>query len=392
MRLSVVMVLAALGSVACGATSGVLAGPSPTQTLITPTPWPSPTATADVCLNLPPVKCDVMRRVEDDQKQALDRWRAEVARTYDPLPAIPFVASTPRPTPGPATPTPEPAVRSCTASDLVAVENGTNGAGGVTMRAVVFANRSDSPCGLKGRFGVRIFVNGRPADASYADPDATSGHLVILGAGQDVPVAGAAVRPGQAWTWVMFSRSCSYLSASASEVAFALRDGSIVRVALPARDLGGPTRTPIPTERCTDAPYFPYVGASDIAPVLPVEMPAESSPMLTVALRSPGLAVAGEMYRFEVTLTNASSEPFHFIECPNYAMSVSGGAEDRVVRERHALRCDTLPPLASHATAVFAMEIAIPGDWPVTLDGGLGWNLEGYAAGVKLSLGIARRA
>jgi hypothetical protein len=333
-----------------------------------------------------------MRRMEDDRQQALNRWRAEVARTYDPLPAIPFVASTPRTTPGPATPTPEPAVRSCTASDLVAVENGTNGAGGTTMRAVVFANRSDSPCGLKGRLGVRIFVNGRPAEASYADPDATSGHLVILGAGQDAPVTGAPLRPGQAWTWVTFSRSCSYLSASASEVGFALMDGSIVRVGLAARDLGGPTPTPIPTERCTDAPYFPYIGAWDIAPVLPVEMPAEAFPALTVSVRSPGMAVAGEMYRFEVTLTNPSSEPFHFIECPNYAMWVSGGAEDRVVRERHALRCGAAPLLASHATATFAMELAIPVDWPVTLDGGLGWNLEGYAAGVRLSLAIARRA
>ena len=150
--------------------------------------------------------------------------------------------------------------------------------------------------------------------------------------------------------------------------------------------------TPIPTERCTDAPYFPYIGAWDIAPVLPVEMPAESFPTLTVSVNSPGIAVAGEVYRFEVTLTNPSSEPFHFTECPNYAMSVSGGAEDRVVRKRHVLRCETVPLLGSHATATFAMELAIPGDWPVTLDGGLGWNLEGYAAGVKLSLGIARRA
>ena len=209
---------------------------------------------------------------------------------------------------------------------------------------------------------------------------------------EDAPVPDAALRPGQAWTWVTFSRSCSYLSASASEVAFTLRDGSIVRVALPARDLGGPMPTPIPTDRCTDAPYFPYVGAWDIAPVLPIEMPAEAFPALTVSVRSPGMAVAGEMYRFEVTLTNPSSEPFRFSECPNYAMWASGGAEDRVVRARHALRCETVPLLASHGIATFAMELAIPGDWPATLDGGLGWNLEGYAAGVKLSLGIARRA
>jgi hypothetical protein len=334
-----------------------------------------------------------MRRVEDDQKQALNRWRAEVARTYDPLPAIPFVASTPRPTPGPPTPTPEPAVRSCTASDLAAAENGTNGAGGTIMRAVVFANRSASPCGLKGRLGVHIFVNGRPAQASYADPDAGSSSLVVLSAGQDAPVTGAALRPGQAWTWITFSRSCSYLSALASEVALTLpTDGSIVRVALPARDLGGPMPTPIPTDRCTDAPYFPYVGAWDIAPVLPIEKPAEASPALTVSVNSPGLAVAGEIYHFEVTLRNPSSEPFRFSQCPNYTMWASGGAEDRVVRARHVLRCETVPLLAPHATATFAMEVAIPADWPLTLDGGLGWNLEGYAAGVKLSLGVARRA
>ena len=142
---------------ACGDTGAALSGAT-RGPLVTPTPPPSPTPYD--CGQLPAPKCEVMRRVEQDHRDAIDRWQALAERSYVPILGVTFVDSSPRTTLPPSTPSPspEPSVRACAAADLVGALGGTNGAGGTSMQAVVVANRGESPCGLKGRPTVRILA------------------------------------------------------------------------------------------------------------------------------------------------------------------------------------------------------------------------------------------
>lgn len=236
-----------------------------------------------------------------------------------------------------------------------------------------------------------MVVDGELARATYADADPV-GTLVIVEPGLGAPGTAFAPKPGQAWTSIAFSRSCSLLSSSAGRLVLILpADGSELEVDVAARVLGEPKPTPIPSDRCLDAPYFPNVSAWPFAPVVS-NSPAEPPTAISVRANAPALAVAGETYRFEITITNDGAQIVRYPTCPNYEVWVYGGAEGRLVRERHALSCETTRELAPHVSATFAMEIGIPADWPVTLDGSFAWILESYRAGLKSPLGIARRA
>src|SRR5205807_6865349 len=80
-----------------------------------------PSPTPYDCGQLPAPKCEVMRRVEQDHRDAIDRWQALAERSYVPILGVTFVDSSPRTTLPPSTPSPspEPSVRACAAADLV---------------------------------------------------------------------------------------------------------------------------------------------------------------------------------------------------------------------------------------------------------------------------------
>jgi hypothetical protein len=388
MQRRAMLLLIALAVAACGATSSALSGSSSAPALITPTPWPSSVATPFACGELPPEKCAISRRYEDDERAAHASWSAQVFRSYAPIPAVPFVASTPRPKASPPTPTPEASVRVCTASDLAGAYTVDNGAGGVFLRGVAIANTSATACGIRGKPSVRILLANRAAEATYAE--ATDGPLAVLSPNGVRPVAGAAPQPGVLSLVVGISRSCSFAAAGMSALLVILPgDVSSFRIDLPMRNLGEPAPTPIPSANCLDAPYFPQIGVWNIGVVVPS---SGQSPALGVraVVNAPAIAVAGETLRFEVTLVNEGGDALGLEPCPSYTISIGVGA-DRGRTERHMLNCAPVGQLAAHGSSTFAMEIAVPADWPVTLDGGLGWSLDGYAAGVKLPLAIARR-
>jgi uncharacterized protein DUF4232 len=379
-----------IAAVACGETSSAaLSGQSSTPALVTPTPWPSVAVSPVACGDLPPEKCAISQRYDAEQRQARSSWSAQVLRSYSPIPAVPFVASTPRPTAPPATPTREPSVRQCSARDLVGAYSGDNGAGGTNLRVVAIANTSDTPCGIRGKPSVTILVANRLAEATYAQP--ADGPVAILPADVERPTPGEPPRPGQLWLTVGFSRSCSSVASWMSTLVVTMPgDGSTLRIDLPSRNLGQPASTPLPSASCQDGPYFPQIGTWDLGVVEPPVPPAPGLALRAVA-NAPGIAVAGEPFRFEVTITNESDSALTLEPCPNYSISIGGG-EDRRRNERHALDCASIGRLAPHGASTFAMEIGVPEDWPVTLDGSLIWVLESSAAGLKLPLGIARRA
>ena len=260
------------------------------------------------------------------------------------------------------------------------------------MRAVLIANHGDSACGLKGRPGIRIFAGATLARASYADSDPKAGHLLVLTPGTGAPDSEHAVL-GQAWTWVTWSRACTAVWSGASSLVLDLPGGGgAVAIALPAT--ASPLPTPVPSAECpTDAPYLPSVGAWEFQPRVAPPADSVSAPVITASANAPGVAVAGEPFTFQVTLTNPSVDAIRFGECPNFRMWISTGTDGGVVTERHQLNCAATPNLAPHSSRTFDMRIPVPADWPVTRDGGFGWGLEGYAgAAIKLPLLIARRA
>jgi uncharacterized protein DUF4232 len=380
----------ALLATACGDAGAALSGVAP-GLLLTPTPFPSPTPYD--CGQLPSPKCDVMRRVEEERREATERWRAQADRSYVPIPGIAFVDSSPRPTLPPTTPSPEPepALRPCAATDLAGALGGTNGAGGISMWAVNIANRSESPCGLKGRPGIRILARASLAPASYADADPNAGHLVVLTPGTGAPDSQHAVL-GQAWTWVLWSRACTAVWSGASTLVLDLPvGGGALAIALPAT--ASPPPTPVPSAECpADAPYLPSVGAWEFQSRVSPAADSVSVPVITASANVPGFAVAGEILTFQVTLTNPSVDAIRFGECPNFRMWISTGTDGGVVTERHQLNCAVAPGLAPYSSRTFEMRIPVPADWPVTRDGGFGWGLEGYAGvAIKLPLIIARR-
>lgn len=381
------LLLIALTAIACGEASGALSG-SGAPTLVTPTPWPSSSASPLACGDAPPEKCAIARRQYDEQQGARASSSAQVFRSYSPIPAVPFIASTPRPTLPPATPTPEPPVRSCTASDLTGAYTGDNGAGGTFLRGVAIVNTSGTACGIRGTPSVRILLANRPAEATYAEP--ADGPLAVLPPNGARPVAGEPPKPGVLSLVVGISRSCSFSTGWMSSLLLILPgDGSAMRIDLPARNSGGSSPTPIPSASCLDAPYFPQIGVWGIGIVVQ-QAPSASRLQMRAIVNAPGLAVAGETLRFEVVLENNNDTAVTLEPCPSYSMSISWDEGYR--SERHLLNCASSGPLAPHGSATFAMEIGVPADWPVTLNGGLTWFLEGYSAGVKLPLGIARRA
>lgn len=373
---------------ACGSTASAIAPPG----LISPTPWPAASASPFDCTNLPREKCDIERRIESERRQAQDSWRAQVARTYVPSQGVPFVASTPRPTAAPPTPTPDPAVRRCSADDLLGVVNGSNGAGGTALRPVVLANRSGTPCGLKGRPGVRLLIDGRLADASYVEADPNAGELVVLAPGMGPPRTAPSPRPGQAWTSIAFSRSCTFHWRAEGTLRLLLPDGSALEIEMPAlQPAAGPAATPVPSDGCLDSPYLPSIRAWNFAAAVAPVTASRAFPALAASANAPGFAIAGETYRFQVVLTNVTDQAIRFAECPNYRMSI-GDSSGQFVQEQHELNCHRLLELPSRTSATFEMRITVPPDWAITRDGGLSWVLDDYGAGLKLPLAIARRA
>jgi hypothetical protein len=134
------------------------------------------------------------------------------------------------------------------------------------------------------------------------------------------------------------------------------------------------------------------VGAWEFQPRVAPSADSVSAPVITASANAPGVAIAGELFTFQVTLTNPSAEAIHFGECPNFRMWISTGTDGGVVTEWHQLNCGAAPGLAPRSSRTFDMRIPIPADWAVTRDGGFGWGLEGYAGvAIKLPLIIARR-
>jgi hypothetical protein len=126
----------------------------------------------------------------------------------------------------------------------------------------------------------------------------------------------------------------------------------------------------------------------DTPPANPVSLPR-----INAAANWPGIAVAGETFAFEVTLTNGEGEPIRFAECPNFRMWISAGLDRKIVDERHELNCAAAPQLPAGGSRTFEMRINVPADWPVSRAGSFGWGLEAYpGAVIKLPLIIARRA
>jgi hypothetical protein len=152
-------------------------------------------------------------------------------------------------------------------------------------------------------------------------------------------------RPGEAAsTFVFWSNWCGRRAPTSFRIRLA--DGSTVS----ARNGVGAPRCDVPHGRSTfGVSRFlfqakPYRG-------LPLPLRAAIVDGEYRRLR----ARRGKVFRYRVRLTNESSKPFRFHQCPAYVQQVGDGRSDARI-----LNCGALQALGPNGSAVFEMRVRIP--------------------------------
>jgi len=303
--------------------------------------------------------------------------------------AIPWTTATP-----PLAPTPVGApvgARPCHAAALTAADLGTSAlTGGQLATGIGVGNRSAVACTL---FGVPVVDlldgQGRPLPRRQDTAAGFGGPLrrVVLPPGLG-PLRPGFPTPGQPAIDIFWrvNGAGGFACVPAPPVAVA------VRVVLPA---GGGSLT-VPVTRI--APCGSQIGVTGFQDVV---APAPATPVypLSVRLRLPATALAGQPLRYAVVLTNAGTMPVRFhAGCPAYreVLVVSAGppgARRGIVQHRYLLNCGAVRAVAPGARVAFAMVLDIPA-WVSPGVQTLAWALDHGAlpvkAGGKVPLRIVR--
>ena len=114
----------------------------------------------------------------------------------------------------------------------------------------------------------------------------------------------------------------------------------------------------------------------DVGPIQPHPLPVPTASYpFTISIHAPATVTAKKALRYRVTLTNTSSSPVRFRDCPTYVETIGGRGIK--VEGRYVLNCASLGAVHPDEAVTFAM--VLPSDaWIVWRSGAasLGWSLE----------------
>lgn len=275
----------------------------------------------------------------------------------------------PTPVPLPSIP-PRPAgVRDCAIGDIAGVATRGQGAGGWWVRAVVFGNRSGTPCIVTGPLAVNYLDGaGRIVGAAtFGGPTWSQPGWAQLDPAT-VPIDGdTGSHPGQARIVLQSYGDCEHRELRSITLTFS---GGTLRIPTDPQPVGG---------RCDTAGQEFGLSSSRIGPSVPPPFPAGWELPFSLSIDAPPVAFAGESLRYVLHVANHGSRPSAWIGCPIYVESLTGREmtptevpgrapkpPDRIYRgfakELYVLNCGPAGPLAPGADVLFEMVLQVPSD------------------------------
>lgn len=254
--------------------------------------------------------------------------------------AVPWIAQpgtmfegSPLPVPTPPTSGPP-----CRAADLKVSDTGGNGGGGHYSVTFDFLNVSSAPCILQGFPHVVATEPGRRAlVAGYGG--------FFVGTEQS-----ATMQPGGTTSLnIETERDCDARYAALGRWPTLLYHTATVSIP------GGGT---VVLHEAFDVECGFYAGKFGVAQPQP-EYTKSPISGATAQLELPSAVEAGSTLKYAVDLTNSTSSDMALNPCPGYQQGL--GAAGKTIL---ALNCAAMPALPTHATRRFAMELAVPADFP----------------------------
>jgi hypothetical protein len=192
-------------------------------------------------------------------------------------------------------------------------------------------------------YGVRNVSGKTCFAASY--PRITVGGKAVRHGPDVLSVAAGDLRPGQTAMFALTQTTAAGCSAGRSQ------NGVMKQVAEPARMPAGAHGTRligrVLVSNCTKN----SVTALGLAPAEPK---ADALSRLSVRLRVPATATAGQTLKFEVVLTNPTRAPIRLSPCPGYEIGLSAAGQDA-----YRLNCAD-PVIAAGQSRAFEMEYRLP--------------------------------
>src|SRR5450432_2955735 len=236
----------------------------------------------------------------------------------------------------------------CRAADLKVSDFGGNGGGGHSYTTFDFMNVSSVPCILQGFPRVVATEPGKPS--------VTAGDgAFFVGKEQS-----ATMQPGATTSLSLETeRDCTARGTVSSGSPTLIYHTATVSIP------GGGTvvlRDTFDVECCL------YTGKFSVDQPQPEYT---KSPIVgaTAQLELPSAVKAGSTLKYVIDLSNPTTNDLVLDPCPGYQQAL-GEAGNTIL----SLNCDAAPVLAAHTTDRFAMEIAVPADFP-TGPTGIYWNI-----------------
>jgi hypothetical protein len=224
--------------------------------------------------------------------------------------------------------------------------------GGALSGGVVMSEPDPSAarCLLSGVPAVSILdSHGRTMDVNIGPVPSPSSVAVVLEPGLPLPPEHEALLVGQAGFSVFWSNWCGPDAGSSGTLVVRLPDAGTHRLAIGL-----------------EAPTCVSPGDPSTMTVAPTEAPEPSPPPwtdLTASVDAPSVAIAGEPFRYFVTLRNGGDQPVALDPCTIYVERLWSG-NDLVADPRYLLNCAAVSAIEPGASTTFEMILEIPADAP----------------------------
>lgn len=273
-------------------------------------------------------------------------WGLDPASELSSAVGVPWIATTGTPLAQPASQ----AGRPCSLTDLGVTAGGAGAYRGSATQEVRLTNRAGEAC----------FIPGAPSMTLLFDDGSQQG--VVPG---QFATSRVDFQPGRsALLLVGVPGTCAGADPSQSKVATRMT-------------LGLPTGGSIQVQgvyldvQCGQSSVI--LLAADDAPA------AATGPQsaLTGSISAPTTAVRGQVYRYAVTLANATDQDIPLSPCPSYSQSLSQSAsgETRAEGGTWLLNCGVAGAISAHGSVTFQMQLSVP-DTMAAGPAKLVWRLE----------------
>jgi hypothetical protein len=262
----------------------------------------------------------------------------------------------------------KPVAVACRAADLAVpgqVRFVPRFAGGIAL--VTVRNTGRRACRLTGRPRVRFVKDGGPRQVQRRVPT-TPAHFPET----TYPASSLlALRPGEsAAVTVTWDNWCDPVVPGKPPLP-----PSALRIALPG-GRGSLDADYNAVVRCLDPKAPSTIGVSSFQPsLIPAGQRWTEAFLRSSVEGEPIHGRRGGVARFEVVLKNLSSTPATFDRCPSYVEQLAPRGDIEV----YALNCRAARPIEPGKSVAFAMEIRVPRDAPIGVNG-LFWELDPFGA------------